>query len=220
MRRIAFSRCKPKCLQLHGRWVLNGAARRRIQRRIGKPGPASTSKTRVQREAVNVLTQSNKDGEAEMARWRDDEDGRVSQALKRGWAGLLKRKSEGMAKDGGGCSLRRCECQEPGTGYTSATHLAPPVFDPGRSGLARSVTIISQLRSKAAKQLIPPQHPIDALFPWGNAWASPRLSFQAGLQIGWAYQCSTLTIQPARGKQFSPAGCTALGNRLRFGFPV
>jgi len=57
------------------------------------------------------------------------------------------------------------------------TRLAPPVFDPCRSGLARSVTIISQLRSKATKQLIPPQHPIDAFWAWGErmGMASPRL---------------------------------------------
>ena len=115
-----------------------------------------------------------------------------------------------MAKHGGGCSLRRCAKGLALTGYTSATRLAPPVFDPCRSGLARSVTIISQLRSKATKQLIPPQHPIDAFFSLGgNAWASPRLIFHTGLQIGWNSQRSTSAIQPARGKQIFPnwMGC-------------
>ena len=71
---------------------MNGAARRHIQRRIGKPGPASTVKTRVQRDVVDVFTRFGGNGEAEMVRMV------VLVGLDE-WVGRFARekKSEGMA---------------------------------------------------------------------------------------------------------------------------
>jgi len=166
MRRIAFSRCKLRCLQRtvdRGDVGVEGCSPTTHPRPHRQAGARDHVQTRVQSDAIDVLTRFGGDGGAERARMR-------VLGGREAWAGRFAEEnaSEGMAKHGGGCSLRRCAKGLALTGYTSATRLAPPVFDPCRSGLARSVTIISQLRSKATKQLIPPQHPIDAFFFLGG----------------------------------------------------
>jgi hypothetical protein len=169
-----------ECLQVCGRVikvvVLNGAARRSTQRRIGKPGPASTSKSAFSKRCSESAARFGRGGEAGIARigvlagWEAWPD-RFA-----GWRGRAKewlRTAADVPFEGAGAKSLGLATLP----YTSATRLTPPVFDPCRSGLAPSVTIISQLRSKATKQLIPPQHPIDAFYSLGEpmGFASPSL---------------------------------------------
>jgi len=104
-------------------WVL--AASWRVGQRCGVGQSSSTKhlrphlkararlhvQTRVQRDAAGVFARLARDGEAGMERMR-----RVGRAGSVGRRVCWRGESEGMALDGGGCSLRRCERQEPGAG--------------------------------------------------------------------------------------------------------